>query len=65
MAWVLFSQQNTVKTANQNSRINFYFVTCFYSCTIFAWWTGGHHTAANANIGGYGVLTVYWLYYVN
>ena len=25
------TQQNTVKTANQNSRINFYFVTCFYS----------------------------------
>ena len=31
MAWVLFAQQNTVKTANQNSRINFYFVTAFYS----------------------------------
>ena len=31
MAQVLFSQQNTVKTANRNSRINFYFVTCFYS----------------------------------
>ncbi len=31
MAWVLFAQQNTVKTANQNYRINFYFVTCFYS----------------------------------
>ena len=31
MAWVQFAQQNTVKTANQNSRINFYFVTCFYS----------------------------------
>ena len=30
MAWVLFAQQNTVKTANLNSRINFYFVTCFY-----------------------------------
>ena len=25
------AQQNTVKTANLNSRINFYFVTCFYS----------------------------------
>ena len=25
------TQQNTVKTANQSSRINFYFVTCFYS----------------------------------
>ena len=60
MAWVLFSQQNTVKTANQNSRINFYFVTAFYSCTIFAWRTGRHHTAANANIGGYGVLAVYF-----
>ena len=23
--------ENTVKTANLNSRINFYFVTCFYS----------------------------------
>ena len=31
MARVLFAQQNIVKTANQNSRINFYFVTCFYS----------------------------------
>ena len=30
-ARLLFAQQNTVKTANQNSRINFYFVTCFYS----------------------------------
>ena len=30
MARVLFAQQNTVKTANQNSRINFYFVTSFY-----------------------------------
>ena len=31
MAWVLFVQQNTEKTANRNSRINFYFVTGFYS----------------------------------
>ena len=31
MAWVLFAQQNTVKTAIRNSRINFYFVTSFYS----------------------------------
>ena len=31
MAWVQFAQQNTVKTANQNSRINFYFVTSSYS----------------------------------
>ena len=31
MAWVLFAQQNPTKTAIQNSRINFYFVTCFYS----------------------------------
>ena len=30
MAWVLFAQQNTVKTAIRNSRINFYFVTAFY-----------------------------------
>ena len=30
MAWVLFAQQNTVKTAILNSRINFYFVTDFY-----------------------------------
>ena len=30
MAWALFAQQNTVKTANLNSRINFYFVTDFY-----------------------------------
>ena len=29
--WVLFAQQNTIKTATQTSRINFYFVTCFYS----------------------------------
>ena len=31
MARVLFAQQNTVKTANRNSIINFYFVTDFYS----------------------------------
>ena len=31
MAWGLFVQQNTEKTANRNSIINFYFVTCFYS----------------------------------
>ena len=31
MAWVLFAQQNTEKTAKRNSRINFYFVTAFYS----------------------------------
>ena len=31
MAWVLFAQQNTEKTANRNPRINFYFVTGFYS----------------------------------
>ena len=31
MAWVLFAQQNTVKTANQNSKTDFYFVTGFYS----------------------------------
>ena len=31
MAWVLFAQQNTVKTAIRNSKINFYFVTSFYS----------------------------------
>ena len=30
MARVLFAQQNTEKTANLNSRINFYFVTSFY-----------------------------------
>ena len=30
MAWGLFAQQNTEKTANRNSRINFYFVTVFY-----------------------------------
>ena len=35
MAWVLFAQQNTEKTANLNSIINFYFVTAFYSlCDI-------------------------------
>jgi len=28
---VLLAQQNTVKTAKRNSRINFYFVTTFYS----------------------------------
>ena len=27
---MLFAQQNTVKTANRNSIINFYFVTAFY-----------------------------------
>ena len=31
MTWVLFVRQNTVKTAIRNSKINFYFVTCFYS----------------------------------
>ena len=31
MAWVLLERKNTVKTAIRNSRINFYFVTCFYS----------------------------------
>ena len=31
MAWVLFAQQNTEKTAFRFSRINFYFVTSFYS----------------------------------
>ena len=30
MAWVLFAQQNTVKTTKRNSIINFYFVTDFY-----------------------------------
>ena len=30
MAWVLFAQQNTVKTTTRNSIINFYFVTDFY-----------------------------------
>ena len=31
MARVLFAQQNTIKTAFRFSRINFYFVTAFYS----------------------------------
>ena len=31
MAWGLFVQQNTEKTAKRNSKINFYFVTSFYS----------------------------------
>ena len=31
MAWVLFVRKNTVKTVIRNSRINFYFVTGFYS----------------------------------
>ena len=31
MACVLFAQQNTIKTAFRFSRINFYFVTAFYS----------------------------------
>ena len=35
MARVQFAQQNTVKTANQNSIINFYFVTAFYSLYDF------------------------------
>ena len=35
MARVLFAQQNTEKTAKQNSRMKFYFVTSFYSlCDI-------------------------------
>ncbi len=29
--WCCFVQQNAVKTVNHNSKINFYFVTCFYS----------------------------------
>jgi len=28
---VLFAHQNTIKTAFRFSRIDFYFVTCFYS----------------------------------
>ncbi len=31
MEWVLFVRQNAVKTVIRNSRINFYFVTSFYS----------------------------------
>ena len=31
MAWVLFVRKNTVKTVIRNSRINFCFVTGFYS----------------------------------
>ena len=31
MARGQFAQQNTIKTAIHNSRINFYFVTAFYS----------------------------------
>ena len=31
MAWVLFAQQNTIKTAFRFSIIDFYFVTVFYS----------------------------------
>ena len=31
MAWVLFAQQNTIKTAFRFSIIDFYFVTGFYS----------------------------------
>ena len=31
MAWVLFVRKNTVKKVIRNSRINFYFVTDFYS----------------------------------
>ena len=31
MALVLLVRKNTVKTAIRISRINFYFVTCFYS----------------------------------
>ena len=31
MARGLFAQQDTEKTAKRNSRINFYFVICFYS----------------------------------
>ena len=30
MAWVLFAQQNTIKTAFRFSIIDFYFVTGFY-----------------------------------
>ena len=31
LGMVLFAHHNTVKTAIRNSRIDFYFVTCFYS----------------------------------
>ena len=30
MAWGLFAQQNTEKTAKRNSRMKLYFVTAFY-----------------------------------
>ena len=41
MARVQFAQQNTVKTANQNSKINFYFVTSFYSLYDICMTDGG------------------------
>ena len=45
MAWVPFAQQNTVKTANRNSRINFYFVTSFYRFVRYL--HGGHEQPAD------------------
>ena len=50
MAWVQFAQQNTVKTANQNSKINFYFVTSFYSLYDICMADGGRRTADELGI---------------
>ena len=50
MAWVQFAQQNTVKTANQNSKINFYFVTAFYSLYDICMADGRRRTASELGI---------------
>ena len=44
MARVLFAQQNTIKTAFRFSRINFYFVTAFYSLYDICMATAGRHS---------------------
>ena len=48
MARVLFAQQNTIKTAIHNSRINFYFVTGFYSLVRYL--HGGQRTPSELGI---------------
>ena len=50
MAWVQFAQQNSVKTANQNSIINFYFVTAFYSLYDICMADGRRRTASELGI---------------
>ena len=50
MARVQFAQNYTIKTANQNSRINFYFVTSFYSLYDICMADSGRQTASELGI---------------